>query len=134
MSETLTVSNKIKSKVWDEYTKKPSTKSELKSIFLSKNPTDAYKKVSDKLKKQLDKESVSSKKSSKNSPKRSLKPDSPRKSPKNSPKRSLKPLSPRKSPRPSTPRPSTPKPLKSNLKSPKSEKGGIKYVTLLDKK
>ena len=54
MSSVITPS--IKDKVWKSYTEKPSSKSELKNIFLGNNPTDSYSKINIKLKKHLDTE------------------------------------------------------------------------------
>lgn len=53
-----TISNKVKESVWQNYTSKPSSKVELKKIFLSDNPGDAYNKIKDKIKKELDKEAI----------------------------------------------------------------------------
>ena len=53
-----TISNKVKETVWQNYTSKPSSKVELKKIFLSENPGEAYNKIKDKIKKELDKEAI----------------------------------------------------------------------------
>ena len=53
-----TISNKVKETVWQNYTSKPSSKVELKKIFLSDNPGEAYNKIKDKIKKELDKEAI----------------------------------------------------------------------------
>ena len=49
------ITPQIKNKVWKDYTKDSKAKNELKQMFLGTNPTDAYKKISIKLKKKLDK-------------------------------------------------------------------------------
>ena len=54
------ITPKVKNKVWQDYTKNPSSKTELKQMFLGMNPTNAYKKISSKLKKKLDQVKVSS--------------------------------------------------------------------------
>jgi hypothetical protein len=72
-----TVSTHVKNQVWSDFTKRPSSKNELKKMFLGTNPTQAYKKISEKLKKNLDKASKDTtvkktcKNTSKLSPKRS---------------------------------------------------------------
>jgi len=43
------VSNKVKDKVWKDYTKKTSAKSQLKQMFMGQDPGKAYKKISSKL-------------------------------------------------------------------------------------
>ena len=48
------ITPKVKNKVWQDYTKNSNSKKELKQIFLGINPTNAYKKISLKLKKKLD--------------------------------------------------------------------------------
>ena len=48
----MTISNKIKNDVWDNYTKKPTSKIELKKIFLSDSPGKAYNAIKIKLSKQ----------------------------------------------------------------------------------
>ena len=50
------ITPKIKDKVWTDFAKKSSSKSDLKNIFMGANPTDAYGKIKSKLKKELDKE------------------------------------------------------------------------------
>ena len=56
------ITTKLKDKVWKDYTKKTASKNELKQMFLGKNPTDAYKKISIKLKKKIDEETGKSSK------------------------------------------------------------------------
>jgi hypothetical protein len=60
------ITTKVKDKVWKDYTKNSKSKNELKQMFLGLNPTDAYKKISIKLKKKIDQ--------IKASPKKTLKP------------------------------------------------------------
>lgn len=118
---TTTISTHVKNQVWSDFTKRPNSKNELKRMFLGTNPTQAYKKISDKLKKNLDKASkdTTKKKTSKLSPKRS-KIKSPRSSPKRSPKRSPKssPKRPSKgSPKRSPKRSSTKSPVKTTKRT-----------------
>ena len=54
------ITPKVKNKVWQDYTKNSNSKNELKQMFLGMNPTNAYKKISLKLKKKLDQVKVSS--------------------------------------------------------------------------
>ena len=54
------ITPKVKNKVWQDYTKNSNSKNELKQMFLGMNPTNAYKKISLKLKKKLDEVKVSS--------------------------------------------------------------------------
>ena len=57
----MSISNKVKETVWNNYTKNPSSKNELKSIFLSNKPGDAYNRIKQKISKQLAKETVKEK-------------------------------------------------------------------------
>ena len=54
------ITPKVKNKVWQDYTKNSNSKNELKQMFLGMNPTNAYRKISLKLKKKLDQVKVSS--------------------------------------------------------------------------
>ena len=54
------ITPKVKNKVWQDYTKNSNSKNELKQMFLGMNPTNAYKKISLKLKKKLDQVKASS--------------------------------------------------------------------------
>ena len=54
------ITPKVKNNVWQDYTKNSNSKNELKQMFLGMNPTNAYKKISLKLKKKLDEVKVSS--------------------------------------------------------------------------
>ena len=47
------ITTKAKNTAWENFTKSPSSKQELKQVFMSSNPGDAYNKISSKLKKQL---------------------------------------------------------------------------------
>ena len=89
------ISSKIKNKVWKDYTKNAQSKNELKQMFLGINPTEAYQKISLKLKKKLDEAKTNA------SPKRTtLKPTKkPKKtlSPTRKPKRSISPSRAKKS-------------------------------------
>ena len=71
MSSGTKITTKIKDKVWKDYTKNSTSKSELKNIFLGNNPTDAYKRISSKLKSKL---SSASKSPSKSPKRKSLRP------------------------------------------------------------
>ena len=101
MASVVNITPKIKDKVWKDFAKKSSSKSDLKNIFMGNNPTDAYGKIKTKLKKDLDREVDKSKKSLK--PRKStttkivrLSPRKATKSPRKSPKRTVK-KSPRRS-------------------------------------
>ena len=59
MTSTVKITHKIKDKIWKDYTKNIKSKDELKQMFMGANPTSAYKKISDKLKKQINKETNS---------------------------------------------------------------------------
>ena len=61
------ISSKVKDKVWKDYTRNKNSKSELKQMFLGSSPSKAYQKISVKLKKKLNEETLKS-------PSRSLKP------------------------------------------------------------
>jgi len=100
------ITPKVKNKVWQDYTKNSNSKNELKQMFLGMNPTNAYKKISLKLKKKLDQVKASS------SPlRKTLRPKIPTKSssspsrkPKkskriSSPKRTMSPTGPKRSPK-----------------------------------
>ena len=116
------ITPKVKNKVWQDYTKNSNSKNELKQMFLGMNPTNAYRKISLKLKKKLDEVKVSSSPlrktlrpkipKIKSSKKSSLGPNGPKKSSqkRNSPKRRIS--SPKR--RISSPkrRPSSPSKLK----------------------
>ena len=54
------ITPEIKNKVWQDYTKSSKSKNELKQMFLGMNPTNAYKKISLKLKKKLNEVKTSS--------------------------------------------------------------------------
>ena len=54
------ITPKVKNQVWQDYTKNSNSKNELKQMFLGKDPTNAYKKISLKLKKKLDQVKVRS--------------------------------------------------------------------------
>ena len=114
-------STKDKAKVWEVYSSKPSSKSELKNVFLGTNPTESYKKVTNKLTKDLNRSAakgeVLPKTKSKKSPKRnSLSPK--RKSKSSSPKRSS--LSPKRKSKSSSPKRGSLSPKrKSKSSSPK---------------
>ena len=70
------ITPKVKNKVWQDYTKNSNSKNELKQMFLGMNPTNAYKKISLKLKKKLDQVKASS-----SSPlRKTLRPKIPKKS------------------------------------------------------
>lgn len=78
MSTGTKLTTKLKDQVWKDYTKNSKSKTELKNIFLGNNPTDAYKKISTKLKNKLTSASKSPSKSLLKYPKRkSLKPSKP---------------------------------------------------------
>lgn len=65
------VSNKIKNKVWNDYTNKSTSERQLKNIFLSDNPSAAYGKIKDALTTQINKE-VKKQSSSNNNKKSTL--------------------------------------------------------------
>ena len=123
--ETLKITNKLKDKIWKDYTKKTTSKNELKQMFLGANPTSAYQKISVKLKKKInDETSRRSPKRSTKSPKRSTR--SPKRSTKStrSPKRSTR--SPKRSTRSTrSPKRSTRSPKRST-RSPKRSKNPFK--------
>ena len=54
------ITPKVKNKVWQDYTKNSNSKNELKQMFLGMNPTNAYKKISLKLKNRLNQERLTS--------------------------------------------------------------------------
>ena len=115
------ITPKVKNKVWQDYTKNSNSKNELKQMFLGMNPTNAYKKISLKLKKKLDQVKVSS------SPvRKTLRPKIPKiKSSKksslgpNSPKRSSQKRSSPNGPKRSSPKRSSPKRSSPKRSSPK---------------
>jgi hypothetical protein len=149
------ITPKVKNKVWQDYTKNYNSKNELKQMFLGMNPTNAYEKISLKLKKKLDQVKASSSprrktirpkiltKSSKgpygpsgtsrkttkskriSSPKRTTSPTGL----KRSPKRRISPISPKRSPKR---RPSNPSKTKL-VRSPsrKSKKDKLSSVRLI---
>ena len=123
--ETLKITNKLKDKIWKDYTRKTTSKNELKQMFLGANPTSAYQKISVKLKKKINDET------SRKSPKRSTKSTrSPKRSTKStrSPKRSTRsPKRSTRSPKRSTrsPKRSTRSPKRST-RSPKRSKNPFK--------
>ncbi len=51
-----TISNKIKDDVWKKYTSNPSSKNELKKMFFSNKPGEAYNNISTKITKAVTKE------------------------------------------------------------------------------
>ena len=51
-----TISNKIKDDVWKKYTSNPSCKNELKKMFFSNKPGEAYNNISTKITKAVNKE------------------------------------------------------------------------------
>jgi hypothetical protein len=67
-----TISNKIKDDVWKKYTSNPSSKNELKKMFFSNKPGEAYNNISTKITKAVNKEIKDSENKSK--PKSTLKP------------------------------------------------------------
>ena len=131
------ITPKVKNKVWQDYTKNSNSKNELKQMFLGMNPTNAYKKISLKLKKKLDEVKVSSSPLRKTLRPKIKKPKNSSSSPsgpsrettktkritgpkrkKNSPKRRI--ISPkRSSPKRSSPKRSSPKRSSPKRRSPK---------------
>jgi hypothetical protein len=73
MSKTVSVkvTPAVKEAAWKNFTKKTSSKNELKKVFLGENPTTAYGKVSKSLQLELKKESAKSAKKSSTSKKTS---------------------------------------------------------------
>ena len=99
------ITPKVKNKVWQDYTKNSNSKNELKQMFLGMNPTNAYRKISLKLKKKLDQVKVSS------SPvRKTLRPKKSNTSPSRKSIKSKRIASPkRSSPKRSSPKRSSPK-------------------------
>ena len=141
------ITPEVKNKVWQDYTKNSNSKNELKQMFLGMNPTNAYRKISLKLKKKLNQVKTSSSpvrktlrpkipKKISSGPKRISSPKrSPKRSLKRSPKRSLK-RSPKRSPKRkiSSPKRRPSNPSKTKLvRSPsrKSKKDKLSSVRLI---
>ena len=120
----MNISQKVKDDVWRDYTKNKTSQKELKSIFMSSNPSSAYKKISDKIRKKLQKTSISDTKVKKSSPRKNLRPSksSNKSLSSKSPKKSL---SPKKSK--SSKKSLSPKKEKSHKKS---KKNSSKYTSI----